>query len=231
MGTLRAPLHERGRRSFVTGMIPVPQRIIAAGTPGDPKDPPGDCLKCCVASILELPYEAVPHFVAREVIDPNLCADGTPHPDGPHNLDWLTGLNVWLKRQGYPLFVHHWTNNLTGKEIMALRAERGLKPGEHLPANDQYHRRSWPDHVAEGYWIASVISENFPNSTHAIVMHDDQVAFDPSTKPRRTPYEFIGGKAFVCTDPAALTHGTPAASDLDTKRRQARCESEHVGTS
>lgn len=64
-----------------------------------------------------------------------------------------------------------------------------------------YRARPFPDRV-EGYWIASVISENFEDSTHAIVMLNDQVAFDPSTSPRRTPYEFIGGECFVATDPA-----------------------------
>lgn len=34
----------------------------------------------------------------------------------------------------------------------------------------------------EGYWIASVKSKNFKNTSHAIVMKGDAVAFDPSTK-------------------------------------------------
>ncbi len=167
-------------------MIPVPQRIAAAG--GDSL--PGDCVKCCVASILELPYEDVPHFVAREVKD----ADGKP-------LDWFNGINHWLRERGYPLWLKRWTNNKTAAEVFALRDQLGLQPGESMPATLMYRVSKYPDYH-EGYWIASVISENFEDSTHAIVMLNDQVVFDPSTKPRRTPYEFIGGEVFVAKDPA-----------------------------
>ena len=38
-------------------MIPVPQRI-----PHNPPDDFGDCWNACIASVLEFPYEAVPHF-------------------------------------------------------------------------------------------------------------------------------------------------------------------------
>lgn len=36
----------------------------------------------------------------------------------------------------------------------------------------------------EGYWIASVTSKNLAGSSHAIVMKDTDVAFDPSTRKR-----------------------------------------------
>lgn len=167
-------------------MIPVRQRISASG--GDAV--PGDCVKCCVASILELSYEDVPHFVAREVLDD----DGEP-------MNWFDGVNVWLARRGYPLRLHRWSNNITGAEMKKLRADMGLKDGEPAPDNSWYRRSAYPDRH-RGWWIASVISENYEDSTHAVVMFDDQVAFDPSTTPRRTPYEFIGGEIFVATDPA-----------------------------
>lgn len=164
-------------------MIPVQQRITAAGGDGVL---PGDCVKCCVASILELPYEDVPHFVNREVND----ADGKP-------LDWYSGVNHWLRERGYPLWLHTWRHHKTSTEVFAERERRGLQPGEPMPAN----ANKFPDPIG-GYWIASVISENFEDSTHAIVMLNDQVAFDPSTRPRRTPYEFIGWGVFVATDAA-----------------------------
>lgn len=41
-------------------MIQVPMRLK------------NDCFKCCVASILELPYEEVPHFFDYEAPDPNI---------------------------------------------------------------------------------------------------------------------------------------------------------------
>lgn len=42
-------------------MIPVEQRQLYV-----PDESTGDCWKCCIASILELPYEDVPHFVEQE---------------------------------------------------------------------------------------------------------------------------------------------------------------------
>jgi hypothetical protein len=167
-------------------MIPVVQRISASG--GD-STLPGDCVKCCVASIFDLPYEAVPHFVAREVKG----ADGEP-------LNWDLGLNHWLRESGYPLYFKDWRNRKTGTEVRAERERLGLKPGESMPANLMYRASEHPDEC-DGYWIASVISENFENSTHAIVMLDRRVAFDPSPHPRRTPYAFIGWGIFVATDP------------------------------
>ena len=86
-------------------MIPVAQRIHAAGGDGVI---PGDCVKCCVASILELPYEDVPHFVAREVRN----AEGSP-------LEWETGLNHWLRERGYPLYFMTWRHTKNAAEIFA----------------------------------------------------------------------------------------------------------------
>lgn len=168
-------------------MIPVQQRIAASGGDGTL---PGDCVKCCIASILELPYDDVPHFVAREVKD----ASGK-------SLEWLSGVNHWLRERGYPLWLKAWRHHKTAAEVFELREQMGLQPGEPMPATLMY-RASKHAEWCDGYWIATVISENFEDSTHAIVMHNDQVAFDPSTHPRRTPYEFIGGEVFVATNPA-----------------------------
>ena len=41
-------------------MIPIEQQLFYNEETGER----GDCLKCCLASLLELPYEEVPHFVA-----------------------------------------------------------------------------------------------------------------------------------------------------------------------
>jgi hypothetical protein len=58
-------------------MIPVDQREVDAEV--------GDCLKCCVASILELPYETVPHFVKA---------------DRWYGVPWFHGLWDFLKPMG-----------------------------------------------------------------------------------------------------------------------------------
>jgi hypothetical protein len=207
-------------------MKPVPQRIVASGYDGGL---PGDCVKCCVASILELPYEDVPHFVAGEVINPNLCEDGTPHPDGPFKMDWYGGLRLWMKERGYTVMPVHRTYFKDVDCQMAWRKERdaaGIDNSSRdclwmYDARDQapYHK---------GFWIASVISENFAGSTHAIVMQGNTVAFDPSTKSRRTPYQYVGEMTFVAQDAskclapienqtaiakwAAQTFGTPPSN-------------------
>lgn len=52
-------------------MIPVTQTIFADPLRGDGHNAdgePGDCLRACVASILELPLSAVPNFVRVELL-------------------------------------------------------------------------------------------------------------------------------------------------------------------
>lgn len=80
-------------------MIPVQQRIIGSGTSSKP---PGDCVKCCVASILELPYEAVPHFVAYEWLVVPRATDGVASGQ-PEQVDYFTALNDWLRETGWAL--------------------------------------------------------------------------------------------------------------------------------
>jgi hypothetical protein len=164
-------------------VIPVVQRICASG--GASGQPPGDCVKCCVASVLELSYEAVPHFVAGEVLIPQLGAE-------PYIADWYTGLNYWLRTNGWALQARH------------TSYYKNPAPREYSTQVDLYEQRERPNGECRhaGYWIASVISENFEGSTHAVVMLDGEVAHDPSMAPRRTPYRFVGEMIFVATDPA-----------------------------
>lgn len=170
-------------------MIPVVQRIAASG--GDGKVP-GDCVKCCVASILELPYENVPHFVAYEwLVAPRAVNGMVAGP--PERVDWFSALNDWLRSDGW-----------------ALRATSTTYYKNPLPRGPVKDTFDWyepypaprPGSAGQGFWIASVISENFERSTHAVVMRDGEVAFDPSMLPRRTPYQFVGETHFVATDPA-----------------------------
>lgn len=69
------------------------------------------------------------------------------------------------------------------------------------------HKACWVD----GLWIASVPSKNIPDRTHAIVMRDRQVEFDPS--PRRRYHKgysllgtglVLGGYALGVHDPSLL---------------------------
>lgn len=172
-------------------MIPVVQRIVASGYDDTL---PGDCVKACVASILELPYDAVPHFVAGEVLG----------DDGKTRLDWLGGMRKWFERARYgcvPIHRSYFKHVECQQAWYRERAAAGIidTTGRDclwlFDATDQtpYH---------EGYWIASVISENFAGGTHAIVMNGNTVAHDPSPYPRREPYRYVGELRFIATNPA-----------------------------
>lgn len=63
----------------------------------------------------------------------------------------------------------------------------------------------------DGYWIATVKSKNYQGGLHAIVMHFDRVAHDPSTKKRyKTGESLLGkdvvtqGSFLIVTDPDKL---------------------------
>lgn len=54
--------------------------------------------------------------------------------------------------------------------------------------------KSW----SGGYWIASVKSKNFKGQTHAIVMNEMKVAFDPSPKKKYRIGQSLIGKNVIC---------------------------------
>lgn len=72
--------------------------------------PGGNCLQACVASLLDLPLNEVPHFLAQE----------------PHN-EWFRRLARWLKPRGVGCF---WTTvnpicgAIPGHCILGIRTER-----------------------------------------------------------------------------------------------------------
>lgn len=187
-------------------MIPVMQRIVASGWDGDV---PGDCVKCCIASILERAYEDVPHFVAGEV----------KHEDGTR-MDWHGGLRHWMKTQGFGCVPEHRTYFKESDCLQAWRKERdaaGIRDTTGRDSLWMYDAKDQPP-WHQGYWVASVISENFPGATHAIVMRGSDVVLDPSSKPRRTPYKFVGEMVFVVPDPSkcftSTISGTPRTAGL-----------------
>lgn len=170
-------------------MIPVMQTISASGWDSDL---PGDCVRACYASILERTISEVPHFVAGEV----LADDGS-------KTDWLSGVNLWLRRQGYLFRAEHRSYFKDVECQIAWRRERDAA-GIDSSTRDilwMYDARDQAPYYP-GHWIATVISENFPGATHAVVMQGNTVAHDPSPKPRRTPYKFVGETRFVVEDPA-----------------------------
>lgn len=117
-----------------------------------------------------------------------LTTDQVPHfvadPRG-----WWPAIQAWLRPMG--LWMEHDDYNEP--------SERPIPKGRRYPA---------------GWWWASVNSENFPGSTHAVVMRGlyvtgerddpDVVIHDPSPHPRRTPYLFHGARWFSALDPAVF---------------------------
>lgn len=62
----------------------LPKQIYLRST--EPDAPPGDCWRCCIAAVLQMPAQDVPHFVAQ---------DGGLH--------YEADTQVWLAERGYCL--------------------------------------------------------------------------------------------------------------------------------
>jgi hypothetical protein len=175
-------------------MIPVEQRIVAGPT----EDPRGDCYKCAIASILELPYEDVPHFVNGEWL--------VDYGDGLRKADSYSAFCNWLKVKGYPIHptsvVYHNSDNPMNKMYM----------------HDYEHEKPRNHHF--GYWIGSVKSVVFEGGHHVVVMKGWDVVYDPS--PHRDIYEeigydFYGEMWFECPEPwqvVALVDKQPMVDDI-----------------
>lgn len=99
-----------------------------------------------------------------------------------------------------------------------LRAQEWLKQFALALDYDSHPAAARPPRYPRGWWIASVESELFPGSQHAVVMRGIEldtdeppwrVAWDPSPRPRTTPYVFRGATWFVALDPAAIARRAP----------------------
>jgi hypothetical protein len=69
----------------------------------DPRGIPGDCMRTAVASLLDLPTEAVPHFVL-------------------YDRDWFTAFTMWLRSRG--LTMHPMAAGNIDRECLAI----GMSP-------------------------------------------------------------------------------------------------------
>ncbi len=89
-------------------MIKIEQNIIHNPDKGDI----GNCLQPCIASILELPIEDVPHFAERR------------------QSDWFDRMNDWLRDRGYwVLHINGWSDDFTpyGYSIACGTSRRGIR--------------------------------------------------------------------------------------------------------
>jgi hypothetical protein len=132
-------------------VIPVEQR--------DPYDEAagrvGDCWRCCVASVLELPYEEVPNAFQME-------------QDGEVPSGWNV-MNGFLRARGWTM----WRLGIWGEQGESPRLRWG---GQKI----DYH----PTIPEPAYWIASVVSPRIieadgERGLHTVVMQGDRVAWDP----------------------------------------------------
>jgi hypothetical protein len=86
----------------------------------------GDCIRACVASVFEIPAQAVPHF----------SSDGETAPDSDGEMPWVKRLRVWARDAGFePMFCtiqapeQHWPPALLNFHHMRLlQTEQG---GDH----------------------------------------------------------------------------------------------------
>jgi len=117
-------------------------------------------MRCCVASIFEMPYEAVPHFAESG--------------------DCIAAMNDWLRAIGIPLraFDFEYPESSTVEEF--------------VESADLW------------WWIGVVRSALFKGTTHGVVMHGSDVAYDPTPIHPVRPYRFIGGIVFVATNPVVV---------------------------
>ncbi len=86
-------------------MKPLDQTILV----GNPEGRPGNCLQACVASILELSLEEVPHFVENEEVE------------------WQHAMIQWFKEKGYSIFGTDGLYKPTGYCIACGLSERGFR--------------------------------------------------------------------------------------------------------
>jgi hypothetical protein len=177
-------------------MTPVFQRIISATR--------GDCMSCCIATILDMPYEQVPAFVA--VAYDNTAANvlhGDPAPGG-------CPITLPGHPAGTPWRLHHFDAYMT----------------------DWLRHRGWfmvrvPDTLLTdfralvgAYCIVSMPSQDFPGHAHAVIgqwvkiaenHHRLDIVHDPNpgNKPYGLDVEPTGVTFLVPLDPGRIAVNDP----------------------
>lgn len=134
-------------------MIPVDMRILDH-CPAEGRY--GDCFRAVVASILELPYDDVPHVMAYP--------EGTPDvvlPNGQPASQWYVDLRAWLAPRGLDCITYDLNQfRRDGGDVSAL-----------LRNLTMYHDLAGP-------------SPRFPGVLHSCVAREGRVVHDPH--PSRT---------------------------------------------
>lgn len=182
-------------------MIQVEQRQLwrPASHPEGPQR--GDCLRACVASVLELPYEGVPGFTGYSsgvagwvkerfpglgFLDQQVSRD---YNRAEHLDDWRSWPRT-LYRPGY------WIASVYSPRIPD-EAVTGCGCVERVPGGDpecEWCHGSPEDRHHGVRW-----------GLHAVVMKNGQCAWDPHPERVRDPrFHFRSAMTFVVEDPAVL---------------------------
>lgn len=143
-------------------MIPVDQRILNH-CPEEGRY--GDCFRAVVASILELPYEEVPHWMQYPADAPLVKL-----PNGQEASPWYLDMRAWLALRGMDILCF---------DLKAWR-ESGLDPIPFLRNLTMYHDLSGP-------------SPRFPGELHACVARAGVIVHDPH--PDRTGFDVSRAEA------------------------------------
>ena len=154
-------------------MNPVHQRTMGTGMGA----PYGDCLKACVASVLDLEYESVPNF-----IDPGVAGKES----------WYEFLSSWLGE------LHGL--DACGQDYVDEAGDLLFLPHPHVAVAAVWTGGYWIATVRSAVFGPRVHNGRLVASTHSIVMHGDAPAFDPLPLPSRPPYEFCGDLWFEPTN-------------------------------
>jgi len=123
-------------------VIPVDQTHFGVGIDGVP----GNCYQACLASVLELPINEVPHFVEYE----------GPRDEATGSL-WYFEARLWLRENvGYDLFSYDVTDEITGPS--SVFSER--------PSDHRQHVGIGCGDSPRGDWLHAVVIDFDGNLVH-----------------------------------------------------------------
>lgn len=170
-------------------MIPVEQRELFDAETGRR----GDCLKCCLASLLELDYADVPHFAAMG--------------DAWHS-EWMG----WMHARGWA--VSQWSCPSGPNErpsswrepgywLGVVKSPRMPKPCE--PCGGQ----GWVLDSDDGQECPYCGATGTTYGTHMVVMEGGEIAWDPHPKRADGHMGFVEGYVLVALDPARFALREP----------------------
>ena len=136
-------------------MIPVMQRIVDKHR--------GDCQSACIASLLELPYEQVPTWIA-EAFDKEIALGmGMAHTTAMAELGAFKAMTAWLREKGWHLLQVGWD------DLNDWRALEGVLCIASMPSQ----KNPGGFHAVVATWVkGSMGPEGNPDSHRLKILHD-----------------------------------------------------------